>query len=45
MKVTPSIAMVDLLQVATITIDDYEKAKKGSEYMGDVFVIFKVTTT
>lgn len=37
--------MVDLLQVATITIDDYEKAKKGSEYMGDVFVIFKVTTT
>lgn len=33
-----------LLSVANITIEDFEKAKKGNDYMGDVFVIFKVVT-
>jgi len=33
-----------LLSVASICIEDFEKAKKGNDYMGDVFVIFKVVT-
>ena len=33
-----------LLSVVNINIEDFEKAKKGNEYMGDVFVIFKVVT-
>ena len=33
-----------ILSVASIIIEDFEKAKKGSDYMGDVFVIYKVVT-
>ena len=35
----------NLLSVLSISIEDFEKAKKGGDYMGDVFVIFKVVTT
>lgn len=33
-----------VLAVASIVIEDFEKAKKGNDYMGDVFVIYKLVT-
>jgi len=43
--VAMTIPKTNLLAVLSISIEDFEKAKKGSDYMGDVFVIYKLVTT